>query len=53
MLRHQMFHQQARELALHYISSQGATLSPADWLSMLQRTEAQFLALLKARADET
>ena len=47
MLLNQMYHQQARELAMHYLSSQGVTLSPADWLSKLRETEAIFLALLK------
>ena len=47
MLLNQMYHQQARELALHYLSSQGANLPPADWLSKLRETETLFLVLLK------
>ncbi|MEQ0188789.1 hypothetical protein ABLU83_21780 [Klebsiella sp. CN_Kp098] len=50
MLTHQIMHHQARELALHYLSSQGATLSPEEWLTRLNDVETRFLALLKQQA---
>ncbi|MEG5552314.1 hypothetical protein UXO11_22305 [Enterobacter wuhouensis] len=51
MLKNQMIEQNAKELAIHYLSATGTAGTPEEYLILLRKLEQDFLKLLKQQSN--